>query len=261
VDKGLDFYVSEIDTKYVAPSGLLRLDLDDKRTDPSGLEDVQNDNGTLVLAYYDLLLGLVGLGIGGDRARKAIELLRVKGWPGLFHRHGGTADKMREAQDNYVAICYFSVRYKLPYAREIVDHGEKTGWNYNNLNPSQLLVQTQRQPGETAFYKLCAEETPAPLDYLHLCIGVCINAAFAKRNDNPPSVTLLAWLRLNTLTLIKKRPYLVGVVAGVWYIAQRIRFTKINNVISLFFKDPAHPIHDLSDYSADTQFKGFFTED
>ena len=252
---GIDKAIELARGSYIAESGLMRLDLDDKRRVTVGnylINTVKNENGILFLSVFYVLLDLLGLKPRNaiiDDVSETIKRLEVK--PGLYRRNT-FADTRYEQHDNYVGIIALSMIYDLPYAIDIAVYGERSGYNYNNVVPGSWRLQQQRQPGETAFYKLCAGFRPGPIEFLWLVAGFIINI-FRLRRD--ASVDQLTWLRLFSLRKsFSKFPELYGpmrlVLTGimaVWQWRFRRKYVSVSTLMRSYYNDKDHPNNLLSE--------------
>ena len=154
-----------------------------------------NDNGILFLAMMFFLVSKMGGLIDKDKVVASIRALEKE--RGLYHRRKFSPDIL-EAHDNYVGICALSVLLDLPFAEDIVRYGEKTGYNFNNLNPGEYRLDCQRQGGDIGFYKLCAGYKCEPWYAVWMVGGLIVSAL-----KSDPSTMNLGWLRFETLNLVK----------------------------------------------------------
>jgi hypothetical protein len=156
-----DEYFTE---KWVSQTGLGRLDPFPEDSTPWGTsETVTNENGILFLACFLMLSKQCDVDIFSRMPRFIGTVRSLEVAPGLYNRqpYFGEVSPRYEAHDNYVAIAGLSAVWKLVFAREILEYGAKHRYNYNNREPGVWKIEQQRQPGEVAFYKLCAGLTPS----------------------------------------------------------------------------------------------------
>lgn len=248
-------------TSWVAENGLARLVHKDKEFqledfpvyDQMGLETARNDNGILFLAYFLALSHLCSLKdkIYQKRADIGTTIERLVRLPyrGIFNRQpaGDKPPHKAEAHDNYVGICFISRMLGLGYEAHIVSYGIKHGWNFNNINPNVFDIKFQRQPGETAFYLICNKMRPDIIGFIHLLIGIIINAF--KKN---PGQNNLTWLRLYTLSMISDEQgifikYCVLFVTLFWGIMMMFRWNSFEEMFTAYF-GKNHPISKMSSH-------------
>jgi hypothetical protein len=166
--------------EYIAPDGLMRLDLKDRR-DPfiEGYPaTVNNDNGILFRAVFEIHnLDRPPTDEQRKEIYETIARLQIPGHPGLFSRRAG--DPRLEAHDNYVGIVTLSYFFKLNFAFDIIFLGMKTGYCYNNVEPGKFKIEAQRQGSEIALYHLCARHVPDIANSLWMA-GSIINSCIKR---------------------------------------------------------------------------------
>ena len=197
-----------------------------------------NDNGILFLAMMLMLVSKTGGFIDKDKVVASIRALEKE--RGLYHRRSISPDIL-EAHDNYVGICALSVLLGLPFAEDIVRYGEKTGYNFNNLNPGEYRLDCQRQGGDIGFYKLCAGYKCEPWYVVWMVGGLIVSAL-----KSYPSSMNLGWLRFETLKLLDiKEPFTKWTIKIGQVIYHLINYVKGKNQFwafaNYFRKD--HPIY------------------
>lgn len=187
--------------RWISEDGLMRLDpapLDDSPCYSGKLSDprtVHNENGILFLAYWIALLSAAGgmTSQDADAVEAAVDRLQVGTNKGLYARAMHRFDRT-QSHDNYVGIVALSVLCGTDHADLVVAYGERNGWCFNVVKPGEPHLGQTRQPGEVAFYKLAIGQTPAIWEFVHLVLGMCLNA-FGK----DVSTLRLTWLRFHTL--------------------------------------------------------------
>jgi hypothetical protein len=253
---GVDRAIELARTSYISECGLMRLDLEDRRRVTVGnylVNTVKNENGILFLSVFYVLLDLLGLRPREaiiDDVSETIKKLEVK--QGLYRRNVYPNDTRYEQHDNYVGIIALSMIFDFQYAVDIAVYGERSGYNYNNVVPGGWRFQQQRQPGEVAFYKLCAGFRPGPIEYVWLVAGLVINI-FRLRRD--ASVDQLTWLRLFSLRKSfgrfpefhgPMRLVLIGIMA-IWRWRFKRKYVTVSTLMRSYYNDKDHPINRLSE--------------
>lgn len=240
---------------WVAENGLGRLEPypesieDGGFIDGNGKECVRNENGVLFLALFLLVSKVAGQSpiAHAGKFGALVETLVRKPFRGLFNRrpYGDMPVNRHEAHDNYAAICGMGALFGLDYAKEVLSYGQRTGYNYNNVDPDKYMGQQQRQGGEIAFYKICAGYKPAVWEYVWLIGGLAINAF-----KNDAGETQLAWLRLYVMSRLEIKGMLYNyaffLVCELWKFRKNIVFKSLSGVFKKYFMAPTHPIHKMA---------------
>lgn len=232
---------------WVAADGLCRQHLKDHQPNGqngSSLDTVQNENGILGLVVFyvrcdetaDLEL------FDKSHFERTVAYLEVE--PGVYHRYHG-AHWRTEAHDNLSAIAVGSVLFDTKHAKEICEHGERTGWCFNNRQPGKFNISQVMHPGVVALLKIAAWKLPAPWEWAWICFGAVINAF---KGDKGSSDKQLTWMRFHAIGLRFRRmdvpPYMLisyWLVRLFFFGMQRVRFGGMQGVLSHFWRS-AHPI-------------------
>ncbi len=234
---------------WVAEDGLVRLEpgiLDDHDPYAGRLRTVHNENGQLFLALSLAALWLRGSVDDMDmhQAEAALDRCQVHTWKGLYARAPGRYDRT-QSHDNYVGIVLISVLFSTHHLADILHHGYKTGFCFNVVSPERPDLSQTRQPGECAWYELCMGYAPRWLDFIHLMLGLCLNAVHGNASN-----TNLAWARILALriSLLDRasaaspaQRAVFSLVWGIWTLGIRLRFGGILGSLKAYFR-PDHPI-------------------
>lgn len=249
----------EIQRSYTAPDGLISLDKNRIHPGYGKGETTWQDNSPLFLAYYLMLCEAQGIVESGDYEQllraEALCTAEVGRRPmhGLYHRNPGrSADP--EAFDNYVGWVAASVLNptrpeSVMIPSHVVHYGSTRGYCYNNVQPNQFRWEQWRQPGEVAWYRVRAEESPGIHRMVWLGLSVLVDA-FISPEDTSSHLTM--WLRLKSCQIQSRaRPGLslkvIALYAKIWNWIwdKRLKdIPKVNYWITRYFGD--HPLSELS---------------
>lgn len=228
-------------------NGLGMLDLGDRQEWGSYGYTVKNDNGILFSVIILTLLRKMKLSNTSLRdmlyANIVIgENLLRKGPVGLYCRRPNQ-DSVLEAQDNYAALAAIGPQV----AKRICSWGEKHFWNFNNMPPYAWKLEAQRQPGEIAYYQICAEEEPGMFSFSYMCAGLLVNAYDKKAS---PSDTQLAWLRIETIDRVGIFGFLkremFKKVKSIWFKKMEEKFPGGMPTVFKRYYRAEHPIHEIA---------------
>lgn len=235
---------------WFAEDGLMKLDPWDERA-PFGnapFKTVNNANGILFKAIYELLCFRSGILKQRDDFLDTVDRLEDKTFEGMYLRH--PEDHIsNEAQDNTAGICAGSMLYSHTIApQRIVSRGTRNGFNFNNLGPT-WEAWAQRQGGERALYSLAAGFIPDLFDWIWFCGGVLFNAFGGKPTTrNHVSDAQLAWIRLEGLTHrigATDLPFWVAptywIVRELWNWRTEVKYGHELMPIALYYTQPDHP--------------------
>lgn len=219
---------------WVSPNGLGLLDRDGE----------ENANGVLFLGYIVLMIKMIENYVSSDVRNsfiRTIDLLRVA--PGLFNRRPQWP--VLEAHDNYSAIVGTSRICGLDYiVDEILAHGERNAYNYNNLAPFVWKIECQRQGGEIAFYKINGGKVAEIWNTAWLVLGTW--AAAWTRNYSSIN---LSWYKYEILKIADQWMPVNGptrVIIGIGEIVFRaLRWARVGGQKESFkhYFKAEHPIH------------------
>jgi len=240
---------------WTAENGLARLvskEDEDKNTefpihDQLGLETVKNDNGILFLAYFLALSHLAKLKerIYQRQFEFGTTIERLVRLPhrGLFNRQpaGEKMPEKAERHDNYIGIAAISKIFGFSFIQQIISYGVLNSWNFNNVEPKKFDIKAQRQPGDVCFYMLANNGSFEIIGFIHLIIGVTINAF-----KSDPGQNNLTWLRLYCLNLDgNQQPFIVRmsliVVSAFWNLMMVLKWGSLGNMFKAYF-GVNHPI-------------------
>lgn len=230
---------------WIAPNGLMRLDPDDTYNET----DVKNANGIYFLGHFLLLLKKLGREHAFDPKDIDATVRRLEEKPGLLNRHPG-GNQEREAQDNYVGAQLCKAIYREDdLAKRINKYGFWHLYNYNNVPPHKMQLNTQRQGGEVAFYRMMAGKYPILLMLLWLIGGVLINA-FSKPQGprNHVSDSLLTYARLECILCKKPKSILFKSLKKFWLKKAREKYGSIANLYKAYYQHTDHPIRKLLEF-------------
>ena len=214
--------IQDAKKNWIAQSGLMRLTGPEESGVLEGIETCWNDNGIFFLCVFILLARAHGYQpIDAAKLDETIAWLEVPDHFGLYNRniYKTAVAPQREAHDNYVAICVISKLYSLRYLNDICTYGEAHGWNYNNCNPDKWTLETQRQGGEVAFYKIMNEQTPSILDAVWMFGGFFVNLIKWEY-----SLVMLSYVRMAGLKLCKPKTFWVRALCDTMIFLWDARF-------------------------------------
>jgi hypothetical protein len=250
----LDDIIAEAKEKWIAPDGLMRLDLEQDFMPPypgQSLDTVYNENGILFLAYFCLTLIDKGVDPKTVFTREHIEavIARLEEEPGLLNRHPGN-NKRNEAHDNYVGAIVLTFVFDLPEKRyAIYDYGKRNGFIYINVDPGSFSYRHIRQPGEISYYTISVGYVPHLLNWVWLLGGLLVASLNPKTGAGR---TLLSHARIFCLDQVFKIYFSKSNYLSISYALVRavfnLRLSKLGGIDEMrkqYFTRPAHPIRKL----------------
>ena len=256
----LDKIMAVANARYIAKDGLWGLTKREGYKD-AAKETVNNDNGILGRARYDMLLRSHGRKLPYDPK----VIARLWEQPGLSNRNYVRQD-MIESQDNQISFLWFS-NDEPQIARDMNLWGLRTGYNYNNIAPYEIKepmsriayvarnklpwwkivsilifgapINGQRQGGDIAMIKIMDDCKPTPLQFFWLLGGLMVSAL---RNDLIGD-KLLAYDRLRTLERKGYREPLFLLVKAFW----KFKTGPISKYAQSEFNQPESPLNLLGE--------------
>lgn len=194
---GVQEIKDDVYANWLASDGLMMLDPGDHQASFQGSpypNTVHNENGILFLTVFYLLCKIAQAVDVRDFTNfaKAHNALIVPGHPGLTNRHFG--DPMLDSADNYAARVLGGVIFDIPIAEFICAESPFIGL-FNNTRPHWPSLAAIRQPGEMAFYRLCAGRETSGLSLAWFCAGTEI--MLNKTADY--GGMQLSWVRMQAL--------------------------------------------------------------
>jgi len=233
---------------YIAPDGLGKLSVDDKRDsfDPAYPATVQNENGVLFLAEMLLQLKLNGYDISIHRARawQTLDMLKVEGaW--CFNRR--PADRnLHNSHDNMIGIVilcqlfgFSDVLYNIWLWGNL--HSVGPFRSYNNLEPRRVLdPKTWLLPRDTALIDLAVWNRISPLQWFWLVLSV-----FTKSKHKR-----MMRLRMESVKMSAHRSFLAGILT--YWFKKWGGYPRFAHECAQYYKDPYHPYRLLTAEYAST---------
>lgn len=117
---------------------------------------------------------------------------------GLYDRHQ-TKDDLN-SHDNYIGIVAGAILFSLPTViREIVRHGEKNYWFYDNTGEDN--PKAWRRGSDIAYYQLADKKTPSIFNMAWLGIDTVISSF--QGIEEHSSEKLLVWVRSLSIRKLK----------------------------------------------------------
>ena len=223
--------------RFICEDGLWGLD-DMPGYNRAPLRTCVGGNGILGLAQFILLSDHYNKDfISISDVLYRLRAVRV----GDYHRNPNRYREV-EMQDNYVAIEYLCAKFGFSKrAIEIDELALRTGGNINNVAPHKWTLKTQRQPGELAFYAICAGRRPPPLQFAAFLGGIIANL-FDNGKADPK---ILTWMRLHTIDLLGYKSFFYRIVRSLW-IRKLKKLGGIERYLLLHHTDPDNPINVLA---------------
>lgn len=250
----------EIEDKWIAEDGLMRLDLQDDREPYPGAarRTVVNDNGILFTAYFHMLCekhDILEIEVKSKIRSTIISLFSRHIYCGLSDRNSHR-DNSAQSHDNMLVICVLSKLWGLDFAEKIVDHGLDFWWTFDNLNPGKINFKRWRHPGDRCIYYLAASKQPTLVQVLWLSAANIISAYKDHTNSSEHLLNYLRYWFLDDCTyhFIGYKCRLLEHTFNFWYNKQSKKIRKLNLQplmpirywLGLYFK-PEHPIHKLAE--------------
>lgn len=234
--------IQEIKDKWIAQDGLMRLDAaDDREPFPgSTMRTVKNQNGLMFLAEVIQSLRDKGIDPFDDLRQEArFAIFNCQVAPGLFARNKGN-DVFMDSHDNMLGIMLLCRIFGFyPTLYEILEHGERTGWVYDNLKTGSLAgyFTALRQGKDIAVYKIAAYRRPYLLEILWL-----IGSALVPGSD----IRLLRMRMKIAESAAHTEAFFKSIHAALSLIYMaRGGDKKYREVVMDYFKDPSHPMRRL----------------
>ena len=185
-------FKSEILSHYLDRDNLVSLD-----RDPTPWS---SGNGLLYTGLFYTILGLRNELTIEDRVRWVSAVKACEVSPGVYNRNPLREDF--EAHDDYCGIASASAFMGDEFARDILEHGLKTDWHYDNTGKEPgLRSDHSRFLGRVAFYYMAAGEVPGFLRRVGFNCG--IRAAIDSHDHGGK---ILAWLQVQVCKKMKLLP-------------------------------------------------------
>lgn len=216
-----------------------------------------NENGVLFYLEYILLKEAKGQDITDDVAafKQIVQNISVPGHPGLYDRGAGESsnpdkDSIRViSHDNMTAIAAFDARYgdgKL--ANDIVIVGLKNQLRYDNAYPDAPRWKTIQWPTDWAFWALSSSGkwlyAPLIAGWYPLFTMRCVMSMFGQPGDT--SGRLLNFVRFASYR-DKSLPMKLMWKLFVYLQVREYGDNWLHAIMAIYFHNPNHPLHDLSD--------------
>lgn len=229
---------------YTAEDGLCGFSSKDFRPGKPGCpQTCRNDNGILIRAFCIALMNRIREIEEVDKENSTIAMYFTAIEPGLHNRHRHDTHA-GDSADNYVGMILLSLIHGLSFHRDIINYGQAHGFNYNNKEPGQWALESQRQGGEIAFYQLCCLQTPEPWNALWFIGGLL--SLLILRYNNAGSVQL-AWARVEALKIAQPLHPITQIAQFIHWLTLKRKFKSMDAVFKKYFGDPLHPIHAFSE--------------
>jgi len=255
--------ITHIKKYYLAQNGCMQLD---RHKVP--IADADSDNWPVWFAAVVQRLVDKGYDVSPlrEHAISAIESCfvydkngdRIKG---LYHRKQSAGADSANPHDNYNGICSLSLRFDLPYAREICDKGRETHWVLDNQNPDNPNISRIKVPSETGYYMMCAGFKPTAVEALWYAGATIITLGYAIAPRS--SCHQLSYIRTKNIELSwekhgKPRKYWLWIYSScnaTWTISVAIR-GGLDKVFDTYYNwtkhsrpDKTHPTRMCSELS------------
>jgi hypothetical protein len=257
--------------KYVDSEGVIKLTSKPER---------DHDNPHLFNGYACMFLDLAGYdGVMGLAPKSFADSSEVV--TGLFRRFKSSRDIVSHDEYNGLLAIgeFFNVNY---YANNIVNYGEAYNWQFNNEEPfksvsylslflkpvkTYRMIQAVRSVGideaekdyteltllrysrnlrDRFMYKACAGLKPSVLELLYFCAATIVTSRKQPQEYANGSSQLQALLRFWILKRANYSNRLLSLTIELFFKNQKAKSGYLSELTSLFFKDAAHPFHDLA---------------
>jgi len=180
---------------------------------------------------------------------------------GLYHRHGPPYPTGPEhhgvSHDEMNGIAIQSKLFGLHVAEEIVKYGKKHGWAFIDERPYThpiknifsiekgkrlFMLGRIRQPRDRAFYKMCNNERPSIVGYLHLLLTAWITSRKPKADT---SGKILAFTRFQALKgKYKMFDFMYKIFRKNLIKTHGENF--LEDILKIYFRHSTHPFHEMA---------------
>lgn len=134
--------------------------------------------------------------------------------PGLITR-GPHKFNDHQSHDDYVGLCYFSLKVNPWVARAVYCHGKANGFIYDNSGRSaqglkmKLSCWHRRFPGQVEHYKICAELKLNLFDRIWWSIGMIPYGVSESGHQ-------MKWLKYRAYKESKQKYFLCDIACRLW---------------------------------------------
>lgn len=202
-------------------------------------DPAESGNGILYTSEYYLGLWSRGTLAETDarRFKASIDALTVS--PGLYKRHPNYMQAANNAPDDYTGLAHAAWRLGLPFARDIVAHGRKTGWVFDTNQVPQMRDWFFRMPQLIAHFLWAANERVPFWRQVWWAVSTWAVAAFTGPDDIDPWA--LTWHRVQVMNW---RGYVFTRWAAEYFM---VRFNRrfpagMGQLRAVDFKTMNHPV-------------------
>ena len=131
------------------------------------------DNGPLWTSMFYLMVPDIQ-GTDSYNFSKLIDQTQVPNYPGLYSKAPGIFKN--NSVDNLIAVAAASKRLDTPHRFEILNHGRKHNYVWNNIDPLKFSFSAWlgRMPGFIAHLQFCCGETPSLFNRIAQFVGILI---------------------------------------------------------------------------------------
>jgi hypothetical protein len=142
---------------------------------------------------------------------------------GSFNKNPGRPDQI--THDDLLCVAAASRVCGMPWAREIVKWGERTGWVLSNTKDPYWDAEVK--PWQHATYLMCASVTPAWYESVLNCLS------FARGDrSGVPSSDRIAWI--TSLAIRGQRPF-VDISIDLWRSGAKKRYLSVGDLMVKYY--------------------------
>jgi hypothetical protein len=198
-------------------------------------------NSLLITSAYYLGLYLRGEATPADVALFSQTVDACWSVPGCLNRNPGRFDE-RQSQDDYYGVTAASYFFNTPHAKLIEQYGEKNFWCYDNKRPNKLYWDSwdrlhYRFPGLVGHYKLCARQSPGPLQALLIPAAIFSAAVSDPRNLD---ARIKTWFMVEVARAQKQLNCLEAIEC--WDASLKKNYGSMGKVFGLYLENPRHAL-------------------
>ncbi len=138
-----------------------------------------------------------------------------------------------QSHDDYVGMCYLSLRTNRMIAASIVGYGKSRSWIYDNTGRSKegiigwLSCWHRRFPGQVEHYKICAGESLNLFEQIWWALGFI---SFGKRSE---SGIQMDWLKYQAYRRSGMKHWVCDKAASLW---QNMMINRYPNLMGDVFR-------------------------